>query len=410
VVNHVRDVGHFLVLGATGSGKSTLGNFLRSQWLQYPHAQAKLFDLDGHGRLLTYLLGGTWYDLGSPTLRFHPLRHVDDPLKRGLAVQWLLDLLEEYHVTLTAPVLAYIGANITKLAQRRPEQRTLSALVTLMADGSRDTEVKAKSGRMDAQGISHPDVDLKALVTLHYEIRTVLSRFTTKGEYGGVFDGTEDAFDANPIQTFELRSLLQRPRLLGPVLRYVLTHVELQMSTDAPMLLIRDDAAIPWAVPKIEEKSKEWMMATRKKSVSLGFMTHSLSQVFDSPLGALLEEGCPTRFFLPMPAALEPNIAAIYTRLGLTPQAIRTIATSRPQRDVYYACTELAQRRFHLPLGPLALACLARNSADDHALIDEGLTHEGREGFPAAWLRTNGFEKEADDVETNTRTSHTTLA
>jgi type IV secretion system protein VirB4 len=410
VVNHVRDVGHFLVLGATGSGKSTLGNFLRSQWMQYPHAQAKLFDLDGHGRLLTYLLGGTWYDLGSPTLRFQPLRHVDDPLKRGLAVQWLLDLLEEYHVTLTAPVLAYIGANITKLAQRRPEQRTLSALVTLMADGSRDTELKAKSGRMDAQGISHPDVDLKALVTLHYEIRTVLSRFTTKGEYGGVFDGTEDAFDANPIQTFELRSLLQRPRLLGPVLRYVLTQVELQMSTDAPMLLILDDAAIPWAVPKIEEKSKEWMMATRKKSVSLGFMTHSLSQVFDSPLGALLEEGCPTRFFLPMPAALEPNIAAIYTRLGLTPQAIRTIATSRPQRDVYYACTELGQRLFHLPLGPLALACLARNSADDHALIDEGLTHEGREGFTAAWLRTNGFEKEADDVETNTRTSHTTLA
>jgi len=100
-----------------------------------------------------------------------------------------------------------------------------------------------------------------------------------------------------------------------------------------------------------------------------------------------------------MPAAMEPNITEIYLRMGLTMNAIRTIATARPQRDVYYACTELGQRLFSLPLGPLGLACLARNSAEDHALIDTLLTRDGREGFAAAWLRTNGFEKEADDVE-----------
>jgi type IV secretory pathway VirB4 component len=42
--------------------------------MQYANAQAKVFDLDGHARLLTYLLGGTWHDLGSPTIRFQPLR------------------------------------------------------------------------------------------------------------------------------------------------------------------------------------------------------------------------------------------------------------------------------------------------------------------------------------------------
>ena len=117
-------------------------------------------------------------------------------------------------------------------------------------------------------------------------------------------------------------------------------------------------------------------------------------------LGALLEEGCPTRFYLPMPAALEPNIAAIYQRMGLTQTAIRTIATARPQRDVYYACTELGQRLFHLPLGELALACLARNTARDHALMDDLRAAEGPEGFAAAWLRTHSFEKEATYVNT----------
>src|SRR5262249_14791664 len=147
--------------------------------------------------------------------------------------------------------------------------------------------------------------------------------------------------------------------------------------------------------PKIEEKSKEWMMTTRKKAVSLGFMTHSLEQVFTSAIGTLLQEGCPTRFYLPMPAALEPNIRAIYTKMSLTENTIRTIATPRPQRDGYYACTELGQRLFSLPLGELALACVARNRAEDHELMDKLLEQEGREGFPAAWLRANGFEEEA---------------
>src|SRR5712691_1427978 len=235
-------------------------------------------------------------------------------------------------------------------------------------------------------------------------------RFCEGGEYGGVFDGTQDAFDQNPVQTFELRSLLQRRRLLGPVLRYVLQQVELRMRTDAPMLLLLDDAAIPLAVKRIEEQSTEWLMTTRKKGVSLGFMTHSLSQVFASPLGALLEEGCPTRFYLPMPAAMEPNIAAIYTRMGVTPTAIRTIATARPQRDVYYACTELGQRLFALPLGPLALACLARNRAEDHALMDEILVTEGREGFAAAWLRAQGFPEAARSIEEKTHAALVLLA
>src|SRR6266581_1266943 len=215
VVNHVRDVGHFLVLGATGSGKSTLGNVLRAQWMQYPRTQATVFDLDGHARLLTYLLGGAWYDLGSPDLRFQPLRHVDDPGRRGLIVQWLLDLMAEYQVPLTPAVQAYLGSTVRTLATLPPVARTMSRLVTLMAEQSRGTELKANAGRVDAQGISHPDMDLKALVTLHTAVRTVLKRFTRDGEYGGVFDADTDDLVDHPIQTFELRSLLQRPRLLG---------------------------------------------------------------------------------------------------------------------------------------------------------------------------------------------------
>jgi type IV secretion system protein VirB4 len=141
------------------------------------------------------------------------------------------------------------------------------------------------------------------------------------------------------------------------------------------------------------------MMTTAKKAVSLGFLTHSLSQVFSSPLGPLLEESCPLRFFVPNKAAEEPNIAEIYARMGLTPQAIRTIATARPQRDIYYYCKETGQRLFHLPLGWMTQNCVARNRAEDHALMDAILAEKGREGFAREWLWTQGFPKEAAYVQ-----------
>jgi type IV secretion system protein VirB4 len=72
---------------------------------------------------------------------------------------------------------------------------------------------------------------------------------------------------------------------------------------------------------------------------------------------------------------------------------------ARPQRDVYYACTELGQRLFALPLGPRTLACVARNRAEDHALMDTVLARDGREGFAAAWLRAQDLSEEACYVE-----------
>ena len=93
------------------------------------------------------------------------------------------------------------------------------------------------------------------------------------------------------------------------MLGYVLTQLERQMPTDAPMFLLLDDAAVTWLTPRQERQRpsghpaeagatvSRLLMTTAKKEVSLGFSTHSLSQVFSSALGPLLEEGCPTHFF-----------------------------------------------------------------------------------------------------------------
>jgi hypothetical protein len=84
--------------------------------------------------------------------------------------------------------------------------------------------------------------------------------------------------------------------------------------------------------------------------------------------------------------------------MGLTETAIQTIAAARPQRDVYYAHEELGQRLISLAHGPLTLDCIARNAAEDHALMDTLLQQEGREGFAAAWFRHHGYTDAASRV------------
>ena len=54
-----------------------------------------------------------------------------------------------------------------------------------MADHTRHVEMSASSGRIDAQGISHPDMDLKALAVLQLSIRQTLHQFALGGEYDG---------------------------------------------------------------------------------------------------------------------------------------------------------------------------------------------------------------------------------
>jgi type IV secretion system protein TrbE len=155
---------------------------------------------------------------------------------------------------------------------------------------------------------------------------------------------------------------------------------------------------VAWALPDYRENGKKWLVTTAKKNASLGFFTHSLTQVFESPLGALLIESCPTTFVLPNPAARTPKMAAVYDQIGFNAAEIAMISSMRPQRDCYYSAELFGKRPFSLVLSPLLLSIMARNTADDHALMDTILAQEGRDGFAAGWLRAQGYPEAAAHI------------
>jgi type IV secretory pathway VirB4 component len=202
--------------------------------------------------------------------------------------------------------------------------------------------------------------------------------------------------------TFEQRTLLGLPKLIGPTTRAIFHRLEGRFDTRTLTLLPMDEFAIMAAIPDFANQGKEWFMTRAKKNVSLGFATHSLIQLFgadsDNTLGALILEGCQTKFVLPNPAARTPQMAAIYRRLGFNDAEIQLISTARPQRDIYYASELSGKWLFSLHLSPVVLAMVARNRQEDHALMDAILREHGPEHFARHWLEAQGFPEAAARV------------
>ena len=60
---HADDLGHAVVIGGSGSGKTTVMSLLTAQFQKFYPCQTFIFDKDYSMSLLTTLLGGTSMDL-----------------------------------------------------------------------------------------------------------------------------------------------------------------------------------------------------------------------------------------------------------------------------------------------------------------------------------------------------------
>jgi len=313
-----------------------------------------------------------------------------------IALQWLTDRVEDAGYPSTGVVQGCLTAALRHVAELPVSKRTMSALSTAIAQHSAQTNANARAGKIGADGTSRPDTRLESMAMEQHNVRASLAPYTKEGEFGWLFDADHDDLADGPLHTFEQAHLLSIKRLVRPVTSYVFHQIEQRFSTETPTFMPMDEAAITATLPGYAEKYDEWLMTLRKKSVALAFQINALHQVSQTRLGLMLQDNCPTRYFLPNSEATSPNIRKVYEDFGLTSEEIAQIAQARPTRDVYYSCVERGKRMFHLPLTPFILDCVARNTEADHALMDAILAKEGREGFAEAWMRHHGYEDAAN--------------
>src|SRR5271168_4476291 len=105
---HVGDVGHTLVVGPTGAGKSVLLALVALQFRRYPEAQVFAFDFGGSIRAAALAMGGDWHDLGgalagetSEFVSLQPLARIDDVAERGWAAEWISSILSRERIEVT---------------------------------------------------------------------------------------------------------------------------------------------------------------------------------------------------------------------------------------------------------------------------------------------------------------------
>ncbi|MGV7123369.1 conjugal transfer protein TrbE [Sphingopyxis sp. 550A] len=365
---HVGDVGHCLVVGPTGAGKSVLLALMALQFRRYEGNQIFAFDYGGSIRAAALAMGGDWQDLGGAlydassdgSVALQPLARIDEAAERAWASEWLAALLAGEGVAVDPAAKEHIWSALTSLATAPVSERTLTGLAVLLQS---------------------------------QELKLALSPYLVGGPWGRLLDAEAEHLGSARVQALETEGLVGSSAA-ATVLSYLFHRIEGRLD-GSPTLIIIDEGWLVLDSPAFAAQLREWLKTLRKKNASVIFATQSLADIEGSSIAPAIIESCPTRIFLPNERAAEPQIVRVYERFGLNDRQIEILSRATPKRD-YYCQSRRGNRLFDLGLGDIALAFAAASSKSDQIRIGELMAAHGRQQFAAAWLRHRGLTWAAD--------------
>ncbi|NUQ20030.1 MAG: conjugal transfer protein TrbE, partial [Gemmatimonadaceae bacterium] len=368
---HDSDVGHTLILGRTGSGKSVLLALLAAQFRRYPGAQVFAFDVGYSLWALGLSVGGRHYDLAvgrADALRFQPLARIDDAGDRAWAAEWLETVLALQGVTLTPPLRARLDRALALVAGNERPHRTLTELAVQLQDGT---------------------------------LSAALRPYTLAGHHGELLDASVDDlsdFARGRFNVFELKHLLALDdRVALPVLLYLFRRIE-QRLDGSPTLILIDEAWLALMHTRFGATINQWLLTLRKQNAAVVLATQSPAQLALLPNRHTVVDSCATRIYLPNADALTPARAPLYRDLGLNDRELATIARATAKRH-YYFTSSRGSRLFELGLGPFVLAFLAPPpgmSTDEMRRRITALIATFGADWPAVWVAERGLPEWAE--------------
>jgi len=309
---HHRDVAHTMILGRTGSGKSFLLNFLITNLQKYD-PWTFVFDLGGSFESLTQLFGGSYVKVGinSPDFRINPFSL--PPTKENLDF--------------------------------------LTLFVKVLLQGSSAVELDPAEERdlyQQIENLYSVDPPLRTLGvlsnTLGHRIADRLAKWTRGGQFGFLFDNSEDTISFSRFQCFDFQKMSQYPELLEPLLFYILHRAnsvisDREISTVFKAFFI-DEAWVFLKNPSIQRYIVEALKTWRKANAAMILSTQSLDELRRSEVLDVIIESCPTKIFLANP---DMDRDLYRRQFHLNENEVDLISTLIPKRQFLIKTPELAK-------------------------------------------------------------------
>jgi type IV secretion system protein VirB4 len=267
---HVRDVGHTLIIGPTGAGKTVLMNFLCAQAQKF-RCRMFFFDKDRGAEIFLRAIGGVYTPIDpGKKCNFNPLRLPDSGENRTFLLEWLKLLVTVNGETLSAEDIKLITTAIEGNYKLEMRDRKLSNIIPFL-------------------GIDGPGTLAGRIAMWH-----------SKGSHAKIFDNEEDGIDLQTARIFgfEMAELLKDPISLSPVLLYVFHRINISLD-GSPTMIVLDEA---WALidnPVFAPKIKDWLKVLRKLNTFVIFATQSVEDASKSAISDTLIQQTATQIFLP---------------------------------------------------------------------------------------------------------------
>lgn len=325
---HSGDVGHTLLFGPTGAGKSVCLGLIASNFLKYPNAQVFVFDKKNSMYGLTRAIGGTHIDLSPGDADLNPLGAID-----RLGTPWALKWIEKICILSGVAITPGIRTEIT------------NTLSTLNRNSSDILEEFYASVQID-------------------DVKQSIAPYVSGGGFENIINGKTDRLELSKFTVFEADGLLKTgSHIAVPVLDYIFESIE-QRLTGAPALIIIDEAKSFLDHPLFEERIDTWTRELRKANTSLVMATQFTGDALQTGLSDALLQSCKTRIFLPNEEAKATKVSDKYRELGLSDTQIDLLATLKPKQD-YYVIKPEGRRIIDFCIGEKALKIIGATDVED---------------------------------------------
>ena len=266
---HTRDVGHTMIVGPTGGGKTMLLNFLAAQAQKF-NPRLFFFDKDRGAELFIRAINGN-YTIINPGVKcnFNPLFLPDTPENRNFLVEWLTVLVSTHGEIINADDTIKLTAAIDGIYRLPKKERVLRNLAPFLG------------------------------LEIGNSLSVRLKMWHSDGSKANIFDNDNDMLDFSTNKTFafDMAEILKDPIALAPVMLYIFYRIN-QSLDGTPTMIVMDEA---WALignkifaPKI----KDWLKVMRKLNAFCVFATQSVEDATKSEISDTLVQQTATQIFL----------------------------------------------------------------------------------------------------------------